>query len=170
MLEGGAGADTLHGGTDEDTLSYAGSTAGVNVSLATGRGQGGDAEGDRLYEIEHLVGSSHDDTLTGDGHGNRLWGGAGADTLTGGVGADVLTGGAGDDLFRFAAGDGADTIADFADGEDRIDLRGHTGITSFGDLTITQSSGDVVIDLGGGDQITLSGVTVSELDASDFLF
>ena len=82
----------------------------------------------------------------------------------------MLTGGAGDDLFRFASGDGADTIADFADGEDRIDLSGHTGITSFSGLTITQSSGGVVIDLGGGDQITLSGATVSALDASDFLF
>ena len=170
VLEGGAGADTLHGGSGEDTASYAGSTAGVNVSLLTGSGRGGDAEGDRLYEIERLVGSAHDDTLTGNAHGNRLWGGAGADTLIGGVGADVLTGGAGDDLFRFASGDGADTIADFADGEDRIDLSGHTGITGFSDLTIRQSSGGVVIDLGGGDQITLSGVTVSELDASDFLF
>ena len=170
VLEGGAGADWMFGGLGEDTASYAGSTAGVDVSLVTGRGRGGDAEGDRLYDIEHLVGSAHDDTLTGDSHANRLWGGAGADTLSGGVGADVLSGGAGDDLFRFASGDGADTIADFADGEDRIDLSGHTGITGFSDLAIRQSSGGVVIDLGGGDQITLSGVMVSALDASDFLF
>ena len=65
---------------------------------------------------------------------------------------------------------GADTITDFTDGEDRIDLRGHTGVTSFSDLTITQSSGDMVIDLGNGDQITLTGVQVGVLDASDFLF
>ena len=77
----------------------------------------------------------------------------------------------GDDLFRFDSGDGADAITDFTDGEDRIDLHGHTGVTSFGDLTIARSpSGDAVIDLGGGDRITLSGVAVGTLDASDVLF
>ncbi len=178
-LEGGAGGDRLYGGSGEDTASYADSGAGVNVSLATGRGQGGDAEGDRLYQVEHLVGSGHDDTLTGDARDNRLSGGEGADTLSGGAGADiliggagsdVLTGGAGDDLFRFASGDGADTIADFTDGEDRIDLEAYDLVGGFAGLNASQSGQDVVIDLGGGDRITLTGVELSTLDASDFLF
>ena len=91
--------------------------------------------------------------------------------LEGGTGSDALTGGAGDDLFRFASGGGADAIADFADGEDRIDLRGPTGVGSFSDLTLGQSSsGDAVIDPGGGGQLILTGAQVSAPDASDFRF
>ena len=108
VLEGGAGSDTVDGGAGEDTASYAGSGSGVRVSLVTGRGKGGDAEGDRLNGIEHLVGSAHADTLTGDARGNRLWGGGGADTLSGGGGDDVLEGGAGAD--RLDGGAGEDTL------------------------------------------------------------
>ena len=130
----------------------------------------GDGGGERLRGFERIAGPEHADVPTDD-MGSNVVNGDGGDRLEGGSGADVLTGGAGDDLFRFASGDGADAIVDFADGEDRIDLRGHTGVGSFGDLTIRQSSsGDAVIDLGGGDQLTLTGVQVSTLDASDFLF
>jgi Ca2+-binding RTX toxin-like protein len=56
-----------------------------------------------------------------------LDGGEGADLLDGGGAADLLTGGAGADVFRFSPGDsglgaGADRIADFLSGTDRIDL------------------------------------------------
>ena len=42
-------------------------------------GQGGDAQLDGLRNIENLVGSSHDDTLTGDAGVNRIDGGDGDD-------------------------------------------------------------------------------------------
>ena len=50
VLTGGAGADTLDGGGGVDTASYATSAAGVTVSLTTGTGSGGDAEGDTLSQ------------------------------------------------------------------------------------------------------------------------
>ena len=56
-------------------------SAGVNVSLATGVGSGGDAEGDTLANIENLTGSGQNDTLEGDGGNNLLAGGAGTDTV-----------------------------------------------------------------------------------------
>src|SRR5262249_52025194 len=55
-LAGLAGADALDGGLGTDTATYAASAAGVNVSLATGLGHGGDAEGDTLINIENLTG------------------------------------------------------------------------------------------------------------------
>ena len=82
LLSGDAGADRLDGGEGVDTASYAGSDQGVTVNLVTGRGQGGDAEGDALSAIENLVGSSHDDTFIGAGGANRLDGGAGVDTVS----------------------------------------------------------------------------------------
>jgi hypothetical protein len=67
FLTGGLGADHLDGGEGIDTARYDDSTAGVLVSLATGRGFGGTAEGDVLVSIEDLVGSAHGDILIGTG-------------------------------------------------------------------------------------------------------
>ena len=49
VLVGGAGADTLDGGAGNDTASYAGSDAGVTVSIAVADrdATGGDAAGGR---------------------------------------------------------------------------------------------------------------------------
>ena len=72
----------LDGGGGVDTASYATSAAGVAVSLATGIGSGGDAEGDRLSNIENLTGSNLDDTLQGNSGNNKLVGGLGTDTVS----------------------------------------------------------------------------------------
>ncbi|WP_457421253.1 beta strand repeat-containing protein [Roseateles sp. P5_E7] len=101
LLEGRAGADTLQGGAGNDTASYANSAAGVNVSLGTGQGSGGDATGDRLQDIENLTGSALNDLLIGDAGANKLDGGAGDDELEGGEGADALTGGDGKDTASY---------------------------------------------------------------------
>ena len=92
-LTGGAGADTLIGGSGIDTASYTDSNVGVSVSLITGVGSGGDADGDTLQEIENLTGSQLSDTLTGDSNDNYLSGLRGDDTLYGADGNDTLDGG-----------------------------------------------------------------------------
>ena len=71
ILAGLGGADTLVGGAGIDTATYVASAAGVNVSLMTGLGSGGDAEGDTLSTIENLTGSNFDDTLEGNGGSQR---------------------------------------------------------------------------------------------------
>ena len=82
VLSGGAGNDTLVGGGGIDTASYAFDTAGVTVSLFTGTGSHGEAEGDILSEIENLTGGSGDDVLEGNEQNNVLIGGLGVDTVT----------------------------------------------------------------------------------------
>ena len=52
------------------------------------------------------------------------------------------------EALREAAGDGSDTITDFENGTDTIDLSAITSITGFSDLTITQVGDDTKIDLG----------------------
>ena len=94
-LVGGAGADRLDGGGGTDTADYSASDAGVTVNLGGSKtggyitASGGHAEGDRLRNIENLIGSSYDDILTGGGGANILQGGAGADRLDGGRGRDT---------------------------------------------------------------------------------
>ncbi|HEY0832628.1 MAG TPA: FG-GAP-like repeat-containing protein [Azospirillum sp.] len=127
-LSGGAGADLIHGGAGDDTVTYDGSSEGVNVNLLAGTVAGGEAAGDTLSGIENLRGSAFADTLVGDGGANALSGGAGDDVLRGALGNDTLTGGTGNDLFRFDVPDvpnvvQADVVTDFAIGQDRIDYR-----------------------------------------------
>jgi len=116
ILDGAAGADTLEGGEGIDTAGYAGSAAGVIVSLAAGRGYSGDATGDTLSGIEQVLGSEHADQLGGDVRDNALWGRGGDDTLSGAEGADTLKGGAGVDALYGGAGN------DQLYGEDGNDL------------------------------------------------
>ena len=109
-----------------------------------------DTDGNRtertLVGIEQVFGSQFDDAIAGDSKGNllrgyegndtlvgnggndNLQGGAGDDSIVGGEGADYLEGNEGNDIFQIshgainAQGDGADFIADFTAGEDRIFL------------------------------------------------
>jgi Ca2+-binding RTX toxin-like protein len=100
-LAGGAGADILDGGGGIDTASYTSSSAGVWVSLATGSGYFGDAQGDQLSGIENVTGSTSDDTLIGNDGVNVLTGLGGDDYLTGGAGADILDGGSDIDMVSY---------------------------------------------------------------------
>ncbi|MFO1081918.1 MAG: hypothetical protein U1E23_14970 [Reyranellaceae bacterium] len=91
ILIGGTGADVLIGGLGTDTADYSKSDAGVTVDLTTGRGSGGDAQGDTLFSIENIIGSAHDDVLKGDRGNNAMTGGDGADVFVMTTGKDTIT-------------------------------------------------------------------------------
>ena len=172
-LTGGRGSDTLYGGEGDDNLagdSYGeeGDVPG-NDTLYGGegddklRGFGGD---DVLYS------GAGDDTLEGDNDARSTRTGVGDDTLDGGAGDDTMWGGAGNDTFVFQAGHGNDTIKDFTDREDTIDLTALTDIAGFEDLTIMADGTTAVINLTeqGGGTIRLENFNVDDLDARDFQF
>ena len=140
-LHGGAGADMLNGGPGDDYAYYTNSDVGVLVRLHEARAvKYGEAEGDTLIDIEHLVGSEFNDILAGDGEDNilegrngddvlyggpaggddRMYGGNGDDRIFGGKGNDILTGGEGNDLLK--GGPGEDTL--IVDGDDMDVLYG----------------------------------------------
>ena len=79
-------------------------------------------------------------------------------------GNDTLNGGAGADVFVFGPGDGANTIADFEDGVDLIDVTGYGAYSS-----IVQMAGGAKIVFADGAYVTLTGIQVSSLSAADFL-
>ncbi len=153
-LAGLGGADRLDGGDGIDTATYAGSASGVDVSLATGVGHGGDAEGDVLSHIENLTGSLFNDTLEGDGGNNVLKGNGGADTLT----YEHASGGITVSLAIIAAqntgGAGTDTISKFQN----LTGSGHDdSLTGNGKANIMQGLGGNDTLNGGGDNDTLDG-------------
>ena len=135
--------DTIDGGSSNDTLSYENSSAAVSVSLLRGRGNGGDAAGDRISNIENLIGSNYDDMIWGDGAANRLTGGLGDDTLVGNGGDDYILAGLGTDVIVFSGNqseytitrDGISTTVDHTGGTglDGTDLIGHAEVLRFAD-------------------------------------
>ena len=169
-IVGGFGQDTIDGGDGIDQVRYANANSRAVVDLSTGTGTAGHSFGDTLTNVENLFGSAFNDVFTGDAGDNELNGWGGVDRLDGGAGDDVLIGGAGNDRFIFSDNWDNDTITDFEDGGDLIDLRNITGVTSLADLMIANNAnGDAVITFGD-DTITLEGIDASLLDTGDFLF
>ncbi|MEB2854343.1 calcium-binding protein [Pseudomonas atacamensis] len=92
-LIGGTGADRIDGREGHDVAWYVNSAAGVTVNLQTNINQGGDAQGDILLNIERVIGSQFNDTLTGTTAVDFLEGFSGSDIIYGGDGADYIYGG-----------------------------------------------------------------------------
>ena len=90
QLAGGKGADDIDGGDGTDTARYDTAASGVSVNLVTFQGTLGDALGDRLFNIENVVGSQFADTIQGDAKDNVVAGLGGGDTLRGGDGSDTV--------------------------------------------------------------------------------
>jgi Ca2+-binding RTX toxin-like protein len=170
VLEGGAGADTLNGGAGIDTAGYASSSAAVTVSLATGSGSGGDAQGDTLSNIENLIGSIFGDMLTGNAAANILSGGNGDDVLQGGAGSDTLDGGAGADTAEYTSSSAAVTVnlatgaASGGDAQGDIFNSIENLVGSGFNDTLTGSSGANVLSGGDGDDALQGGGGSDTLD------
>jgi Ca2+-binding RTX toxin-like protein len=98
-----AGAEAVDGGAGFDFARYDYATAGVTASLLAPAQNTGWAAADSYFNIEGLVGSAYNDSLTGNATTNSIWGGAGNDMLLGSYGADgaadQLTGGDGNDTY-----------------------------------------------------------------------
>ena len=100
-LIGGEGADVIEGGLDINYVSYADSKEAVQIDLSVTDQNGGDAQGDKLIDIQQVLGSSNSDRIKGDAKQNTLAGGNGDDTLSGEAGKDILDGGDGVDTADF---------------------------------------------------------------------
>lgn len=183
VLVGGAGDDTLDGHVGNDRLYGNGGNdmlVGGNDDDELCGGSGNDLL-DGGHHDDTLMGGAGDDTLDGHFHNDALAGGAGIDhldggqgldTLDGGLGADVLTGGGDADTFVFKEGYGADEVADFGISDNDVIEIHFTAVTSFAELIAlaTQVGFDTVIDFGGGDTLTLTGIDRADLDQNDFTF
>ena len=159
-IEGGDGNDVIDGGAGFNVSAYATASHFVVVDLSL-QGVWQDTQGagnDLITNVENLVGSNFNDTLSGDGQTNVIYGGNGDDTLYGRAGDDNLFGQAGNDYIE--GGDGNDVI----DGGSGFNLAAYASASHF-----------VVLDLGmqgvwqdtqgaGNDLIT----NVENLIGSDF--
>lgn len=164
-LRGGDGQDSLIGGSGFDDING-------NIGADTERGGGG---------ADWVVGGRDSDLLYGEAGADIVFGNLGADTCDGGVGADIvrggqdndvliggadndwlsgdkgadtIAGGSGADTFHISVGAGLDRVTDFSLAQgDRVQI--DAGVA----YTIARVGSDTVIDLDGGDQMVLVGVS-----------
>jgi Ca2+-binding RTX toxin-like protein len=138
----GGGDDWVVGGKDNDSLS---GSAGQNLvygNLGNDTCEGGDGA----------------DTIRGGQDNDVVRGGAGDDFVSGDKGDDTMSGGTGADSFHTFGDAGVDRVLDFSLAEgDRVQLDPGT------QFTVSQSGADTVINMTGGGQMILVGVSMSTL-------
>jgi Ca2+-binding RTX toxin-like protein len=91
-----------------DVVDYSKRTAAVTIKIDTTSASGatGSMEADKIaQEVEIVLGSAFNDTITGNGSANYLFGGAGVDTINAGPGNDQVWGGTGNDNLNGESGD-----------------------------------------------------------------
>ena len=143
-------------------------------SYTASDGHGGTATAilDIVLNVQGVTinGGNGKQTLAGTVGNDNIIGGNGKDVINGGAGDDTLTGGNGKDIFVFTANFGNDVINDF--GGDTI----HFDHGTFANFAAVQSNmandghGNTVITADADHTVTLLGVSVAQLHASDFLF
>jgi len=163
LLEGNSGTDSLFGGAGRDVLNGG---DGADV-LSGGRGRdtlnGGNGN-------DFLDGGRGRDALNGGNGDDYLSGGNARDVLNGGSGNDVLVGGNAADRFVFTDTSGFDTITDFGNGNDVIDLSA-TDFEDFHDLNLVESGGSVFIFINENSSVEITNIDhIEELSADDFVF
>ena len=189
-LFGGGGDDSMNGGADNDTLN--GSDGDDTID-------GSDGE-DRLFGMigdDLLNGGTNDDLLSGNngqdtlsgGDGNdtvygendsdylyggsgidRLFGGGGNDSLYGGAGNDLLTGQSGMDVFMIESASGTDTIADFDNGVDYLNLSADLSFSELNIINNTAGTATLIIDTTNNNDLlaVVDNVSAVDITADDF--
>ncbi len=162
LLDGGAGNDIVGGGTGnndsmnggagaEDLLDFSDGTVGVTFTLVQSaantsitNGTGGLGNNDVYSNMEGVVGTDLNDTITGSSSNDILRGGGGSDTLIGGAGTG--------DLIDFSDGNAGITFT-------LVNNAGptafNTGLAGLGTDTYSQMEG--VIGTNFSDTLTGSG-------------
>ena len=170
-LRGAEGADAIQGGTGFDDIN---GNQGADI-LSGGDGNDwvvGGQGNDLLYGEEGadiVYGNLGDDTCLGDngadtirgGQGNDIvYGAAGDDWLFGDRGDDTIIGGRGADRFISFGDAGIDRVWDFNVGEgDRVFIEAGTT------YSVLQSGTDVLVNMSGGAQMIIAGVSLADLGA-----
>jgi Ca2+-binding RTX toxin-like protein len=156
-LTGTATSDLLHGGSVGDTINGNG-----GIDLLYG------ANGN-----DTINGGDGDDWIFGGSQNDVLNGGNGNDFIRGDGGYDVMTGGAGADTFSIDIRErGPNTITDFQVGTDKIEVAhayGANAATVAAQIlagATTDGSGNLVLHLASGNDLTLVGIHAGQLTAA----
>ncbi|MDG1372097.1 MAG: Ig-like domain-containing protein [Paracoccaceae bacterium] len=168
-IKGASGDDRLRGNGGDDTLKGGGGNDNIkgNSGADVIWGNGGDDTIKAGGGNDNVKGGGGADVINGGGGADWLNGGGGNDTIAGKGGDDTLKGNGGADVFQFRTSDRNDTIADFRQGQDKIQIQ--NGVRTFEGLDIEQDGRDVLIGFGVG-QVRIVTDNAGAFDESDFIF
>jgi Ca2+-binding RTX toxin-like protein len=172
LLFGDLGNDSLCGQAGNDTI-FGGNGSSIPVGANSQQDCICGGEGhDLLFGNEgedKLNGEEGNDTLMGGKDNDTLTGGADNDRLIGDLGNDILAGGIGSDRFVLLPGKDTDTIRDFEDGIDLLEIGGNL---SFAQLSIIQSNNTTFINVTQTGELLaiLNGVQANLITQQDFTF
>jgi Ca2+-binding RTX toxin-like protein len=137
---GDDGNDAIDGGDGKDTVDYSKEPKeAIIIDLKKNIIKGGFAKGDKLKNIENIIGTKFDDQLTGDDNDNILSGLDGDDVIHGGTGDDILVGGSGRNQLYGEDGDDKFVIGK---GENMV-----YGGEGYNQVSYEDSASEVTIDL-----------------------
>ncbi|MEJ6397121.1 calcium-binding protein [Yoonia sp. 208BN28-4] len=179
----GGGQESFDGGAGTDYISYYDSSNGIFIDLEADTVSGSWAVNDTIKNFESASGSctgddvilgtstsntlggfGGDDKLYGREGDDKLFGGSGEDRFDGGAGTDLLYGGADADVFHFDRGEDHDIIKDFENNIDEIQLDNFNFAAGQDAFDFAYQVGaDVVFIFGGGDILTVEGVSIGLL-------
>ncbi|MBX3481792.1 MAG: hypothetical protein KF842_15480 [Caulobacter sp.] len=137
------------------------------VGTAAGETIEGDGRDELIQGLgghDTLYGNGGNDRLEGGDGNDRLYGGDGDDVLVGGAGTDTLTGAAGADVFVMAPGSAGNTVTDFVQGEDLLDISAYGGY-----VRIAQLVSGARIVFADGAYLSLNGIQAADLTEADFI-
>lgn len=140
--------------------------AAVGIGLAAS-----DGNNDDVVEGLENVPTEGDDVLVGTPDPDTLLGLGGNDDISGLGGDDTLNGGTGADTFVFGQTSGNDTVTDFTQGADLIDVQDFGPDFDLADVLANaqQDGANTVLTLDAGTTITLENVTATDLVEADFV-
>ncbi|HHG88984.1 MAG TPA: hypothetical protein ENJ90_00705 [Devosia sp.] len=157
VIKGNAGNDVIFGGLDDDRIE-------------------GNSGKDKLFGeegMDKLYGGGDKDILKGGEGNDKLFGQGGKDKISGGKGNDKLTGNSGKDVFVFKKKDGKDTINDFTNGKDKIDLKAFNFANKGAALAkfyeIGSGSNDKLGFKYKGTEIIIKGIDLGDLNGADII-
>ncbi len=160
------GTDTLDGGTGNDTLDYSSAVTATTLSLVQLNTNGfatltSGTNTTLLKNIENLIATAQNDTITGNASDNIITAGAGNDIIDGGIGLDTIDGGIGTDTATYqslGAGvtvNGNTVLDSIANSEALTNIEIIAG-TNFDDTFISTAGTNYYQGLGGNDAFTAS--------------
>jgi Ca2+-binding RTX toxin-like protein len=152
----GPGNDTYAGGTDDDpfqstdVMDFSKGQPGVTVTLDAVANDGPAGQANNVgSDIEAVVGTPGDDTITGGPSPDDFEGEGGNDVLAGNGGNDALAGGPGND--RLVGGPGDDELDDSEGNDDMVGGDGDDTAIIVQALALTISLDDQPNDGAGGE-------------------
>ena len=175
-LSGGDGDDTIDGGAGVDLLDFSDASGGINFTWSQGTNFGGFwSTGvlpgllgtDSYRNIEGVIGTNFNDTLTGSSGNDVIRGGGGDDTINGGAGVDQLDFSEVSTGFSFTLGADGSGGATFNGNDTYSNMEGVIG--GSGDDSLTGNTGNNILQGGAGNDTLTGGDGKDIFDYNDAL-